>query len=52
MNTSTPNRPTAIHRALLVEDDAFMTEIVSDMLRDLGLSRVSTASGGDAAIKA
>jgi len=33
-------------RALLVDDDAFMLDFVGDMLRELGVSNVATASNG------
>jgi CheY-like chemotaxis protein len=39
-------RPGSIHRALLVDDDKFMLVVVGDMLRDMGISAITTAAGG------
>ena len=41
---SARSRPT--HRVLLVDDDKFMLVVVSDMLRDMGISAITTAANG------
>ncbi|MBC3881455.1 response regulator [Undibacterium sp. LX40W] len=37
---------------LIVDDDEFQVDFVSDLLNDLGISRVTTANGGQAGLKA
>jgi CheY-like chemotaxis protein len=39
-------------RSLLVDDDNFMLELVGDMLRELGVKEVTTASDGTQALAA
>jgi CheY-like chemotaxis protein len=39
-------------RALLVDDDKFMLELVGDQLRELGVKEVTTATDGIEAVKA
>ncbi len=39
-------RSRPIHRALLVDDDKFMLVVVSDLLREMGVSAITTAAGG------
>jgi CheY-like chemotaxis protein len=52
----TPNphtgAPRTVHRALLVDDDKFMLTVVGDLLRELGVTSISTAANGAAAIEA
>lgn len=38
-------------RALIVDDDQFMQELMRDMLKQLGLNSISTASSGDDALQ-
>lgn len=40
------SRPVRTGRALLVDDDKFMLEFVGDLLRDLGVAEVTTATDG------
>lgn len=37
---------------LIVDDDEFQVDFVSDLLNDLGISRILTATGGKAGLKA
>jgi len=48
---STAARKTGPQRALLVDDDKFMLVVIGDMLRDMGVSAVTTAENGIAALK-
>ena len=43
---SDQNNPVRALQVLLVDDDSFMLELVSDMLRDLGVERITTALDG------
>lgn len=43
MSTQPAGKPT---RALLLDDDKFMLEVVGDMLRELGIAEVTTATDG------
>jgi CheY-like chemotaxis protein len=53
MHTSeAPVRTIAANRALLVDDDKFMLTVLSDMLRDFGVSAITTAGNGSAGIAA
>ena len=51
-----PNQPSpgprSDRRALLVDDDKFMLEVVGDLLREQGVSAVTTAANGAATIEA
>jgi CheY-like chemotaxis protein len=47
----TPRTHDAI-RALVVDDDQFQLELNADMLKDLGVSNVTTAASGELALKA
>lgn len=47
-----PAARSAPARALLVDDDVFMLSFVSDMLHDLGVREVRTASNGRAGLDA
>lgn len=38
--------PSKVQSALLVDDDKFMLTVLSDMLHDLGVSKVTTATSG------
>lgn len=40
--------PAPVCRALVVDDDKFMQAVLGDMLRELGISQVSTAANGTA----
>lgn len=52
MNThSHPNAPRRARNALLVDDDKFMLVVVGDMLRALGVTEVTTAPNGNAAVE-
>ena len=44
--------PRTAQRALLVDDDKFMLMVVGDLLRELGVSAITTAANGAAAIEA
>ena len=46
------NGPRTAQRALLVDDDTFMLTVVGDLLRELGVSSITTATNGAAAIEA
>jgi len=53
MNTSVHSPPRIqARRALLVDDDKFMLEVLGDMLRDRGVGSVSTALNGVAGLEA
>ena len=38
--------PTKVQSALLVDDDKFMLTVLSDMLHDLGVCKITTATSG------
>jgi CheY-like chemotaxis protein len=44
--------PGRIRRALLIDDDKFMLTVVGDLLRDLGVAEVTTATNGAAGLDA
>jgi CheY-like chemotaxis protein len=46
------SRASRVRNALLVDDDKFMLVVVSDMLQDLGVTGIVTATNGSAAIEA
>lgn len=53
MNTSPhAGTPRTARRALLVDDDEFMLTVVGDLLRELGVTSITTAMNGAAAIEA
>ena len=53
MNPSThPSTPRKAQRALLVDDDKFMLAVVGDLLRELGVTAITTAANGATAIEA
>lgn len=49
---STSPHSRSVQRVLLVDDDTFMLTVVGDLLRDLGVSHITTASNGSAALQA
>lgn len=44
--------PRTAQRALLVDDDKFMLVVVGDLLRELGITGITTAANGAAAVEA
>ena len=42
----------SVHRALVIDDDKFMLTVLEDMLRDLGVVHITTATSGTAGIQA
>jgi CheY-like chemotaxis protein len=49
---NTHGRTGKAHRALLIDDDKFMLVVLSDMLRDLGTTQITTAANGISGIEA
>lgn len=49
-NPSLPADKGAVQRALLIDDDRFMLVVLGDMLRDLGVTEITTAADGAAGI--
>jgi YesN/AraC family two-component response regulator len=49
--TASPGPHHSMH-VLLVDDDEFMLELIADMLRDLGISSITTAADGRRGIAA
>ena len=47
-----PTRIQATRQALIVDDDKFMQQVLGDMLRELGVSQITTAVNGISGMKA
>lgn len=58
MTTSTPRPSTPVHlnrrdlQVLLVDDDTFQLDLMSEILRELGVHNIKTAPGGAQALQA
>jgi CheY-like chemotaxis protein len=50
MNNPASSRPSHCRHAVLVDDDPLMREMLADLLRDSGVTRVSAAADGNAAL--
>jgi CheY-like chemotaxis protein len=52
--TTAPPAPKSLDsiRALVVDDDQFQLELNADLLKDLGVSNITTATSGEQALKA